>query len=177
MAQDLTVYMVQQGENPAMAFDTDDLDAHDGIFCRHPARNGRKARFSMPRSRSVGTTSRNGEQAFLDHKGDCFAIYQVKHTDELRDIRYEGLEWLKSIGQTVQRDNYDLVYTAPLLPSDLKGDTAEQLFYRFNNEHPTDYRHPSMSVSDIVAIKRDGKVSCHYLRQLRLCRGSRIPAG
>ena len=66
---------------------------------------------------------------------------------------------LKSIGQTVQRDNYDLVYTAPLLPSDLKGDTAEQLFYRFNNEHPTDYRHPSMSVSDIVAIKRDGKVS------------------
>ena len=32
MAQDLTVYMVQQGENPAMAFDTDDLDAHNGIF-------------------------------------------------------------------------------------------------------------------------------------------------
>ena len=102
------------------------------------------------------------EQAFLSHKGDCFAIYQVKHTDELRDIRYEGLEWLQSIGQTVQRDNYELVYTAPLLPSDLKGDTAEQLFYRFNNEHPADYRHPSMSVSDIVAIKRDGKVSCHY---------------
>ena len=43
-----------------------------------------------------------------------------------------------------------------------EGDTAEQLFYRFNNEHPADYRHPSMSVSDIVAIKRDGKVSCHY---------------
>lgn len=52
----------------------------------------------------------------------------MKHTDELRDIRYEGLEWLQSIGQTVQQDNYELVYTAPLLPSDLKGDTAEQLF-------------------------------------------------
>ena len=62
----------------------------------------------------------------------------------------------------MQRDNYELVYTAPLLPSDLKGDTTEQLFYRFNNEHPADYGHPSMSVSDIVAIKRDGKVSCHY---------------
>ena len=86
----------------------------------------------------------------------------MKHTDELRDIRYEGLEWLQSIGRTVQRDNYELVYTAPLLSSDLKGDTTEQLFYRFNNEHPTDYGHPSMSVSDIVAIKQDGKVSCHY---------------
>ena len=161
MERDLTVYIVQQGENPAMAFDTTDLDAYDGIFAvtreeweESPAFDAQvKERMDHQQER---------EQAFLDHKGDCFAIYQVKHTDELRDIRYAGLEWLKSIGQTAQRDNYDLVYTAPLLPSDLKGDTAEQLFYRFNNEHPADYRHPSMSVSDIVAIKRDGKVSCHY---------------
>ena len=161
MAQDLTVYMVQQGENPAMAFDTADLDAHDGIFAvtreeweESPAFDAQvKERMDHQQER---------EQAFLGHKGDCFAIYQVKHTDELRDIRYEGLEWIKSIGRTVQRDNYDLVYTAPLAPGDLKGSVLDNLEYRFNNEHPTDYRHPSMSVSDIVAIKRDGKVSCHY---------------
>lgn len=115
MAQDLTVYMVQQGENPAMAFDTDDLDAHNGIFAvtreeweESPAFEAKvKERMDHQQER---------EQAFLGHKGDCFAIYQVKHTDELRDIRYEGLEWIKSIGRTVQRDNYDLVYTAPLAP-------------------------------------------------------------
>ena len=28
MERDLTVYIIQQGENPAMAFDTTDLDAH-----------------------------------------------------------------------------------------------------------------------------------------------------
>ena len=161
MAQDLTVYMVQQGENPAMAFDTDDLDAHDGIFAvtreeweESPAFGAQvKERMDHQQER---------EQAFLGHKGDCFAIYQVKHTDELRDIRYEGLEWIKSIGRTVQRDNYDLVYTAPLAPGDLKGSVLDNLEYRFNNEHSADYRHPSMSVSDIVAIKKDGKVSCHY---------------
>ena len=161
MERDLTVYIVQQGENPAMAFDTTDLDAHDGIFAvtreeweESPAFDAQvKERMDHQQER---------EQAFLDHKGDCFAIYQVKHTDELRDIRYEGLEWIKSIGQTVQRDNYDLVYTAPLAPGDLKGSVLDNLEYRFNNEHPADYRHPSMSVSDIVAIKRDGKVSCHY---------------
>ena len=161
MERDLTVYIIQQGENPAMAFDTADLDAHDGIFAvtreewkESPAFEAQvKARMDHQQER---------EQAFLDHKGDCFAIYQVKHTDELRDIRYEGLEWIKSIGQTVQRDNYDLVYTAPLAPGDLKGSVLDNLEYRFNNEHPTDYRHPSMSVSDIVAIKRDGKVSCYY---------------
>ena len=161
MERDLTVYIVQQGENPAMAFDTADLDAHDGIFAvtreeweECPAFDAQvKERMDHQQER---------EQAFLTHKGDCFAIYQVKHTDELRDIRYEGLEWIKSIGRTVQRDNYDLVYTAPLAPGDLKGSVLDNLEYRFNNEHPADYRHPSMSVSDIVAIKRDGKVSCHY---------------
>ena len=161
MERDLTVYIIQEGENPVMAFDTADLDTHDGIFAMPREEWEESPEFDkLVKDRMAHQEER--EQAFLSHKGDCFAIYQVKHTDELRDIRYEGLEWLQSIGQTVQRDNYELVYTAPLLPSDLKGDTAEQLFYRFNNEHPADYRHPSMSVSDIVAIKRDGKVSCHY---------------
>ena len=161
MERDLTVYIIQKGKNPEMAFDTADLDAHDSIFA--------VAREEWEESSEFGEIVKDRmnhqekrEQAFLSHEGDCFAIYQVKHTDELRDIRYEGLEWLKSIGQTVQRENYELVYTAPLQPSDLKGDTVEHLFYRFNNEHPADYRHPSMSVSDIVAIKQDGKVSCHY---------------
>ena len=161
MERDLTVYIVQQGENPEMAFDTADLDAHDGIFAVSREEWEESPEFAaLVKDRMNHQEER--EQAFLSHKGDCFAIYQVKHTDELRDIRYEGLEWLQSIGRTVQRDNYELVYTAPLQPSDLKGDTTEQLFYRFNNEHPADYQHPSMSVSDIVAIKRDGKVSCHY---------------
>ena len=161
MERDLTVYIVQEGENPEMAFDTADLDAHDGIFAVSREEWEESPEFDkLVKDRMAHQEER--EQAFLSHKGDCFAIYQVKHTDELRDIRYEGLEWIKSIGQTVQRNNYELVYTAPLQPSDLKGDTTEQLFYRFNNEHPADYGHPSMSVSDIVAIKRNGKVSCHY---------------
>ena len=161
MAQDLTVYMVQQGENPAMAFDTDDLDAHDGIFAVTREEWEESPVFGAQVKERMDHQQER-EQAFLGHKGDCFAIYQVKHTDELRDIRYEGLEWIKSIGQMVQRDNYDLVYTAPLAPGDLKGSVLDNLEYRFNNEHPADYRHPSMSVSDIVAIKKDGKVSCHY---------------
>ena len=161
MERDLTVYIIQEGENPAMAFDTADLDAHDGIFAVSREEWEESPEFDkLVKDRMDHQEER--EQAFLSHKGDCYAIYQVKHTDELRDIRYEGLEWIKSIGRTVQRDNYDLVYTAPLAPGDLKGSVLDNLEYRFNNEHPADYRHPSMSVSDIVAIKRDGKVSCHY---------------
>ena len=161
MERDLTVYIIQEGKNPVMAFDTADLDAHDGIFAVSREDWEDSPEFDkLVKDRMDHQQER--EQAFFSHKGDCYAIYQVKHTDELRDIRYEGLEWIKSIGRTVQRDNYDLVYTAPLAPGDLKGSVLDNLEYRFNNEHPADYRHPSMSVSDIVAIKRDGKVSCHY---------------
>ena len=50
MERDLTVYIVQEGENPEMAFDTADLDAHDGIFAvsRATRRNGSR-RFSPTR--------------------------------------------------------------------------------------------------------------------------------
>ena len=102
------------------------------------------------------------EKAFLDHAADCFAIYQVRDDDALRDIRFESLDWLKSKGCAVERDNYDLVYTAPLSAFASVDAALDQLWYQFNNEHPADFQHPSMSVSDIIALKRDGVVTCHY---------------
>ena len=162
MEHDLTVYIIQQGENPEMALDSADLDSHDGIFA--VARNEweESPEFEAQIEDRINHQQER-ELAFLDYKGDCYAIYQLKHSDELRDIRYEGLDWIRSIGRTVQRENYELVYTAPLVSDDLEGDVLENLYYRFNNEHPADYRHPSLSVSDIIALKRDGKVSCHYI--------------
>ena len=102
MERDLTVYIIQEGENPVMAFDTADLDAHDGIFALPREEWEESPEFDkLVKDRMAHQEER--EQAFLSHKGDCFAIYQVKHTERLADIRYEGLEWLQSIGQTVQR--------------------------------------------------------------------------
>ena len=131
------------------------------VFSVWIVRNGRKA-LSSQKIMERQEHQQEREQAFLSQNRDCFAIYQVKHTDELRDIRYEGMDWLRSIGQEVKRENYDLVYTAPLEPCNSPQDAVEQLYNQFNNNHPADYHHPSMSVSDIVAIRQDGKVSCHY---------------
>ena len=89
MERDLTFISSSRVRIRRWAFDTTDLDAYDGIFAvtreeweESPAFDAQvKERMDHQQER---------EQAFLDHKGDCFAIYQVKHTDELRDIRYEG---------------------------------------------------------------------------------------
>lgn len=101
------------------------------------------------------------EQAFLDHKGDCFAIYQVCR-DDPQNVRFMNLDWLQSHDISVDRSKYDLIYTAPLDGSVSADTQLEKIYEQFNLEKPVDFHSPSLSVSDIVAIKRDGMVSCHY---------------
>ena len=72
-------------------------------------------------------------------------------------------ERLEEKGWQPQRGNYDLVYTRAGLP---EGQTPEailgNLWEDFNIHRPADYHSPSMSVSDIIAIKQGGEVSYHY---------------
>jgi len=160
MDRDLTVYIIQEGENPEMAFDTADLDAHDGIFAVSREEWEESPEFhEKVAERQEHQQER--EQAFLSHKGNCFAIYQVSQ-DDPQNVRFMNLDWLTSHNLTVDRNNYDLIYTASL---DGSGSTIEQLeglYERFNLQKPVDFHSPSMSVSDIVAIKQNGQVSCHY---------------
>ena len=160
-AAGLTVYVLHEDNTESMVFDPQEIMDHGGLFgVDHEEWEESPQFHEKVMERQEHQQER--EQAFLSQNRDCFAIYQVKHTDELRDIRYEGMDWLRSIGQAVKRENYDLIYTAPLEPCKSPQAAVEQLYNQFNNDHPADYHHPSMSVSDIVAIKQDGKVSCHY---------------
>lgn len=160
MERDLTVYIVQEGENPAMAFDTADLDAHDGIFAVSREEWAESPEFDkLVKDRMVHQEER--EQAFLTYEGNCFAIYQVSRYDP-QNVRFMNLDWLQSHNLAVDRNNYDLIYTAPLNGSGSSMEQLEKLYEQFNLQKPVDFHSPSMSVSDIVAIKQDGKVSCHY---------------
>ena len=160
-AAGLTVYVLHEDNTESMVFDPQEIMEHGGL-CGVDREEWEKSPQFHEKVMERQERQQEREQAFLSQNRDCFAIYQVKHTDELRDIRYEGMDWLRSIGQAVKRENYDLVYTAPLEPCNSPQAAVEQLYNQFNNDHPADYHHPSMSVSDIVAIKQDGKVSCHY---------------
>ena len=73
-----------------------------------------------------------------------------------------NLDWLKSHDISIDRSNYDLIYTAPLRESGTVPEQLEKPLSAIQSENPVDFHSPSMSVSDIVAIKQDGKVSCHY---------------
>ena len=159
-AAGLTVYLLHEDNTESMVFDTEEIMEHGGLFgVEHEEWEQSPAFHEKVLERQERQMER--EQAFLAHEGSCFAIYQVSR-DDPQNVRFMNLDWLQSHNLAVDRNNYDMIYTAPLNGSGSAMEQLETLYEQFNLQKPVDFHSPSMSVSDIVAIKQDGKVPCHY---------------
>ena len=159
-AAGLTVYVLHEDNTESMVFDPQEIMDHGGLFGVDHEEWEKSPQFHekvMERQEH----QQEREQAFLSQNRNCFAIYQVSRNDP-QNVRFMNLDWLESHDVSVDRSNYDLIYTAPLSESGTVPEQLEKLYQQFNLEKPVDFHNPSMSVSDIVAIRQDGKVSCHY---------------
>ena len=159
-AAGLTVYVLHEDNTESMVFDPQEIMEHGGLFGVDREEWEKSPQFHekvMERQEH----QQEREQAFLSQNRNCFAIYQVSR-DDPQNVRFMNLDWLESHDVSVDRSNYDLIYTAPLSESGTVPEQLEKLYQQFNLEKPVDFHSSSMSVSDIVAIKQDGKVSCHY---------------
>ena len=159
-AAGLTVYVLHEDNTESMVFDPQEIMDHGGLFGVDREEWEKSPQFHekvMERQEH----QQEREQAFLSQNRDCFAIYQVSR-DDPQNVRFMNLDWLKSHDISIDRSNYDLIYTAPLREFGTVPEQLEKLYEQFNLQKPADFHSPSMSVSDIVAIKQDGKVSCHY---------------
>ena len=90
---------------------------------------------------------------------DTYSIYQLKHGDETRDLRFEPYDRLQVTGNVVDKANYELIYSAELTP----GTSLEDIYTRFNIDHPKDFKGHSLSVSDVVVLHQDGQDTAHYV--------------
>ena len=90
---------------------------------------------------------------------DTFQIYQLKRGENTRELQFESYDRLKESGQTLNPDHYVKVYEAELT----KGLSLEDIYTRFNIDHPKDFYGHSLSVSDVVVLHKDGKDSAHYV--------------
>ncbi len=106
-----------------------------------------------------GAKNQETLQAFLESQTDSYAILQLKRTDETAQDRFMNYSWLEKHGKEPEVDHYDVVYTGSL-PA---GVDLEDIYRKFNIDHPADYTGHSLSVSDIVALKQSGVVTCHYV--------------
>jgi antirestriction protein ArdC len=97
--------------------------------------------------------------AYLPQQGDTFTIYQLKDGDGTKDLRFESLAAVAAKGLAVDAANYGKTYTAPLDAAA----TLDKIHFTFNMDRPEDFKGHSLSVSDIVALNRDGKETAFYV--------------
>lgn len=88
-----------------------------------------------------------------------YAIYQLKDGEKTRDYRFASFDELKNNGLYVDRENYNRVYRARMKD----GETLEDIFTKFNVDRPEDFRGHSLSTSDIIAVKQNGKAFAQYV--------------
>lgn len=149
LEHDITVYMLYPDNAEEMVFEAGDIIKHDGMFgVTRPDWDAVKGHIPP----------RDVEQRFLNSPTDSMAIYQLRR-DAPVELRFANLG---SLAAPPDPANYEAVYTREVYPDDDTGRILENFYYIFNDERPGDFVGHSLSVSDIVALKQDGKVSYHY---------------
>jgi hypothetical protein len=164
---DHCIYLLYQDNSEAMALDRDEIRYHDGIFGieradweRSPVRAAQLA--------VAANIQGNREAELLHDTGNRFGIYQISDgIDEARNFRFASMRELETHGLTVDRANYDLVYTAPFTErveflSD-RYPVLNNIYSTFNSEHPADYTGRSVSVSDVIVLRYNGDMSTHFV--------------
>lgn len=149
LEHDITVYMLYPDNAEEMVFEAEDIIKHDGMFgITRPDWDAAKGHIPP----------HDVEQRFLNSPTDSMAIYQLRR-DAPVELRFASLG---SLAAPPDPANYEAIYTREVYPDDDTGRILENFYYIFNDERPGDFVGHSLSVSDIVALKQDGKVSYHY---------------
>ena len=138
--QDVPVFLLYGDNTEAMALDAEDISSHTGVFGVE--------REEWDAVRGVVTLSEQAdtEKLFLENPQDAFLIYQIRRG-----------------GVTPERGGYDAIYTGGFMDYGNARTNLDMIYQRFNVDHPADFKGHSLSVSDIVALKQNGVVSCHYV--------------
>ena len=155
--QDVPVFLLYADSAEAMALDAEDISSHTGVFGVE--------REEWDAVRGVVTLSEQAdtEKLFLENPQDAFLIYQIRRGGELDAYRFMNYDYLQSKGVTPERGGYDAIYTGGFMDYGNARTNLDMIYQRFNVDHPADFKGHSLSVSDIVALKQNGVVSCHYV--------------
>jgi antirestriction protein ArdC len=155
--QDVPVFLLYGDNTEAMALDAEDISSHTGVFGVE--------REEWDAVRGVVTLSEQAdtEKLFLENPQDAFLIYQIRRGGELDAYRFMNYDYLQSKGVTPERGGYDAIYTGGFMDYGNARTNLDMIYQRFNVDHPANFKGHSLSVSDIVALKQNGVVSCHYV--------------
>ncbi len=156
--RDVPVYLLYGDNTEAMAFEHTEILNHDGIFGID------RADWEAVKEQFPIATENKWQKAFLENPADSYCIYQLKRTDETAELLFMSSNYLKEHNLDISYENYDAVYSGAFSGSDDNPTkTLDDLYMKFNTDRPQDFTGHSLSVSDIVALRQNGVVSCHYV--------------
>ena len=155
--QDVPVFLLYGDNTEAMALDAEDISSHTGVF------GVEREEWDAVRGVVTLREQADTEKLFLENPQDAFLIYQIRRGGELDAYRFMNYDYLQSKGVTPERSGYDAIYTGGFMDYGNARTNLDMIYQRFNVDHPADFKGHSLSVSDIVALKQNGVVSCHYV--------------
>ena len=156
--EDVSVYQLHADGSETLVEDRAALQEHDGLFGVEKGDwNAYKEYQSM--KQELEDSEPNREAQLLYGNEGRYGIYQLKDSAETRDIRFMDMDYLEKEGIPVSRENYTLVYTGELT----EGMSLEDIYTKFNIDHPADFTGHSLSVSDVVVLHQDGENTSHYV--------------
>ena len=156
--EDVAVYRLHADGSETLVEDSAALQGHDGLFGVEKGDWSAYLEYQTIKQ-ELAESEPNREALLLYGKENRFGIYQLKSTEETRDFRYMAMDYLEMKGIPVSKENYELVYTGELK----EGMSLDDIFTKFNIDHPADFTGHSLSVSDVVVLHQDGENTSHYV--------------
>ncbi len=159
--EDMQIFLLHADGSESIPDSPEDIKAHaekGGIFGVHKEDWNALTEYRAMKE-ELAASAPEKEMHLLYGKGDAFGIYQLKDGAGMRDYHFEPYDRLQAAGLSVEATNYDLIYTAELTP----GTSLEDIYTRFNIDHPKDFKGHSLSVSDIVVLHQNGENTAHYV--------------
>ncbi len=155
---DLPIYRLNEDGSEGSIDDKSEITEYGGLF---GIEKGDWERYVERQSmrEELEESSTNKEAQLLYGRDNQFGIYQLNNSPQARDIHFMNSDFLEMKGVAISRENYNLIYTAPLE----EGTSLEDIFTRFNIERPEDFTGHSLSVSDIVVLHQNGENTCHFV--------------
>ena len=96
---------------------------------------------------------------------DCYLVMQLQQ-DADPTLRFAAMRYLNKQNIAPSVENYEILYRGNLPEEKCsvpQAELLEQLYQKFNCARPLDYHGHSLSVSDVIMLNQDGKISAHYV--------------
>jgi antirestriction protein ArdC len=155
--RDVPVYLLYGDNTEAMAFEQTEILNHDGIFGID------RADWEAVKEQFPVISENKWQKAFLQNPADSYCIYQLRRDPELAELRFMNSRYLREHSIEPAFDHYEAVYSGSLPSGSSTEACLDDLYMKFNAEHPQDFTGHSLSVSDIVVLRQNGAVSSHYV--------------